>query len=255
MKVRAGFTLIELLVVIVIIAILAAAAMPVFQNARRSAWRAVSTHTLQQLGTMGANYRNENDGQFWRYREAAPDGTVWWFGFESATSGRQAEGQRTLDLTRGPLGPYAIASGGIKSDPAFMSISDRFKPKFSNGNYGYGYNGLLGGGSLGYAPLARAAQFTKPGEIVVFCTSAQVNTFQAPASAKRPMIEEFYLIDDRESTVHFRFGGKALASMLDGSVRELPMDRSTLDRRMPAAKVGRFAPRGSKLYLAEVSTP
>lgn len=34
-------------------------------------------------------------------------------------------------------------------------------------------------------------------------TSAQVNTFQEQASANNPMIEEFYGIDDRETTVHF----------------------------------------------------
>ena len=65
------------------------------------------------------------------------------------------------------------------------------------------------------------------------------------------MIEEFYLIDERETTVHFRFGGQALAAMMDGSVRALPMDPSTLDRRMPEVQIGRFAPAGDRLYLAE----
>ena len=65
------------------------------------------------------------------------------------------------------------------------------------------------------------------------------------------MIEEFYLIDQRETTLHFRFGGKALASMLDGSVQDLPMDPSTLDTRMPSALIGRFAPVNNTLYLAE----
>lgn len=251
MKARAGFTLLELLTVVAIIAILAAALLPVYRAARKSAWHAVSAHSLQQLGAMGASYRADNEGQFWRYRESVDDGTVWWFGFESATSARQAEGQRTLDLSRGPLGPYAIASGGVKSDPAFMGMSDRFKPKYTNGSFGYGYNVLLGGGSLGYGTLARTAQYSHPADIVVFATCAQVNTFQAPASAKNPKIEEFYMIDDRETTVHFRFGGKALAAMMDGSIREIPIDPTTLDQRMPSAKVGRFAPRGSKLFLAE----
>ncbi len=49
--------------------------------------------------------------------------------------------------------------------------------------------------------------------------------------------------------------GKALAAMMDGSVRELPMDPATLDRRMPDAQIGRFAPTGSTLYLAEPPEP
>ena len=65
------------------------------------------------------------------------------------------------------------------------------------------------------------------------------------------MLEEFYLINDRETTVHFRFNDHALAAMVDGSVRELPMDPSTRDSQMPKANVGRFAPVGSRLYLAE----
>ena len=249
MKTRAAFTLVELLVVIVIIAILTSIAMPVYSRARLSAWRAVSAHTLTELGIGGAAYRADNDGQFWPYRQNEPDGVTWWFGFESSSSPPNGEGQRTLDLLRGPLGPYAIASGGVKSDPAFMSFGGRFKPKFSNGSYGYGYNTLLGGGPMGLGTLARAAQFEHPENLVVFATCAQVNTFQAPASAKNPMVEEFYLINHQETTVHFRFGRKALVSMLDGSVQEMPMDPSTLDQRMPSARIGRFAPVGSKLYL------
>jgi prepilin-type N-terminal cleavage/methylation domain-containing protein len=246
-----GFTLIELLVVICIVAVLVAMAFPVFQKVRLTSWRAASTHTLQQLSTAGAAYRADHDGEFWRYREPLPDGTAWWFGFESSSNAGAGEGNRKLDLARGPLGPYVMASSGVKSDPAFASLGKTHKPKFANGTYGFGYNGLLGGGSLGSAPVARMSQFTQLTKVVVFATSAQVNTFQSPATAKNPMIEEFYLIDATQTTVHFRYGGKALAAMLDGSIAELPMDRTTVDKRMPSAKIGRFAPVGSKLYLAE----
>lgn len=85
----------------------------------------------------------------------------------------------------------------------------------------------------------------------MFATSAQVNTFQAPASAKNPMIEEFYGLDDKEVTVHFRHNGKAMVAFADGSCGFLPMDPSTLDQRDPKALIGRFAPPGSKTYLWE----
>jgi prepilin-type N-terminal cleavage/methylation domain-containing protein len=248
---RAAFTLVELLVVVAIIAVLVSLALPVYQRARLSAWRAVSAHTLSQLGVGGAAYRADHDTQFWPYKHTETDGVTWWFGFESASSIRSGEGQRTLDLMRGPLGPYMIAAGGVKSDPAFMAFSSRFKPKYANGTYGYGYNTLLGGGALGTGTLAHATQFDHPDNIVVFATCAQVNTFQAPATASKPMIEEFFLINDTETTVHFRFGRNALACMIDGSVRELPIDPTTRDQRMPSANIGRFAPVGSKLYLWE----
>lgn len=251
MKKIGGFTLVELLVVIVVIALLTAIAVPVFQRAKQSAWRAVSTHSLQQMNTAGASYRADHDGEFWRYREDMADGTSWWFGFETTASKAKPEGQRSLDLSRGPLGPYAAAAGGVQSDPAFLQFSARYKPKFTNSTCGYGYNVLLGGGPLGTGQPPRATRFEHPADIVIFATCAQVNTFQAPATAKNPMIEEFYLLSSTETTVHFRFGGKALAAMLDGSVRELPMDPTTLDSRMPTAKIGRFAPLGNKLYLWE----
>lgn len=251
MKRTAAFTLLELLVVITLIAVLAALLLPVLERIREPMWRGVCAHSLQQLGAAGAAYRAEHDGSFWKYREDRRDGTDWWFGFETAESRSLSEGERTLDLSRGPLGPYVLRSGGVSSDPAFLHCGPRHKPKFQNGNFGYGYNALLGGGALGRGRLARQSNFPHAAQIVVFATCAQINTFQAPASADHPMIEEFYLIDQREITVHFRFGGKALAAMLDGSVRELPIDPSTLDGRMPKAQIGRFAPVGSTLYLAE----
>jgi len=252
---RSAFTLTELIVVIAIIGILVGLILPVLSRIRSSMWRGVCAHSLQQLGAAGASYRAENDGHFWKFREDRKDGVAWWFGFEPAASFGMKEGQRFLDLSRGPLGPYVIAGGGVKTDPAFLQFQPRHKPKFKNGNFGYGYNALLGGGVMGLKPAARQSQFTRPAEVVVFATCAQVNTFQPPATGKNPMIEEFYLIDQRERTVHFRFGGKALAAMMDGSVRELPMDPTTLDPRMPEAQIGRFAPAGSSLYLANPADP
>ena len=64
-------------------------------------------------------------------------------------------------------------------------------------------------------------------------------------------MEEFYEVNDTQTTVHFRDGGLAMVICLDGSLRELPMDPTTLDARIPAARIGRFAPVGGKKYLAE----
>ena len=242
---RAAFTLVELLVVVAVLAVLAAVALPVYSAARAASSKAVGAHSLHVLAVAGQLYLNENNQQFWPYSQYPVDGgTMWWFGWESNVSRfGAAEGERTLDLTRGPLGPYAIAGGGVKTDPGFMAYRPRLKPKYKNGNYGYGYNVLLVG--------QNATRFSRPGEIVMFATCAQVNTFQAPASGSSPMVEEFYYLNDQETTVHFRDGGRAMAVCLDGGLRELPMDPTTRDQRMPSANIGRFAPVGSRKYLAE----
>ncbi|MEX1119390.1 MAG: hypothetical protein WEB60_11420, partial [Terrimicrobiaceae bacterium] len=139
-----------------------------------------------------------------------------------------------------------------------------YKPKYRFGYLGVAYNVLLavddGNRNAAWSgrdpqkaqglPIPmRLGQLARPDQTVVFATSAQVNTFQAPASASNPMIEEFYGIDDREVTVHFRHGGNAMVAYATGNVGFLPIDESTRDRRAPEAAVGRFAPVGSLQHL------
>ena len=85
----------------------------------------------------------------------------------------------------------------------------------------------------------------------MFGTCAQVNTFQAPATVSNAMIGEFYMINDQETTVHFRDGSKAMVVCLEGGMRELEMDPSTRDTKLPSANIEQFPPVGSKKYLAE----
>lgn len=237
---KKAFTLLELLVVMAILAVLAGLIAAVSSRAKVATARAISAHTLSQLITAGHLYLKDNDNAFWPYQQAVSGGVQWWFGYESAASMRMAEGRRTCDYSQGPLGPYASASGGIRTDPAFLDCSPRLKPKYENGNYGYGYNAALAADSAGNP--RNAAGIADPTQMIVFATCAQVNTFQAPASAKKPMVEEFYLLSAGQKTMHFRHGGDALAAFLDGSVRPLRMDTDmqpgTQDMRLPSANIG-----------------
>jgi hypothetical protein len=114
------------------------------------------------------------------------------------------------------------------------------KPKYRDGNYGYGYNTVLAADANG--DPRNALQVQLPSQMVVFATCAQVNTFEPPATEDNPMVEEFYMIDDTEVTVHFRHGRHALAAFLDGSVRGLSMaadmQPGSQDMRMPSANIG-----------------
>ena len=239
---KRGFTLIELLVVMTIVAVLVGILLPVLSKAKIASARAISVNSLNQLMVGGQAYLNDNDNTFWPYQQAAPGGVQWWFGFEASASLSMPEGKRTCDYSKGPLGPYAIASGGIKTDPALLQYSPRLKPKYQDGNYGYGYNTVLAVDSTGKP--RNALQVVLPSQMVVFATCAQVNTFQAPATAKNPMVEEFYMISDTQTTAHFRHGRNALAAFLDGSVRSLSMDADmqpgSQDVRLPSADIGRF---------------
>ncbi len=239
---KKAFTLIELLVVIAIITVLSALSVAVMSRAKVASARVISTHSLSQLITAGRVYLGDNNNLFWPYRQAATGGTLWWFGFESSTSARMPEGKRTCDYSKGPLGPYVMTSGGIKTDPAFLDCKPRLKPKYQNGNYGYGYNTVLAADAAGTP--RNAMQVDEPAQMIVFATCAQVNTFQAPASGKNPMVEEFYMISDTQRTAHFRHGRDALAAFLDGSVRPLSMDTDmqpgSQDTRIRSANIGMF---------------
>jgi len=245
-----GFTLIELLAVITIILVLgvvtAGAGWKVYENSSL----AVSANNIRQLAAGGMNYLAEHNYVYWSYRANDPEngvGVTWWFGFEPLASLGRREGDREFDAAKGPLGGYIPK--GIRPDPSFALGGNAFKPKYRNGYIGTGYNVLLGGGFLGSRALQNHFQLSDPAKVVVFFTSAQVNTFQRPASARNPMIEEFYGIDEKERTVHFRHNGKAMVSFASGNAGFLDLEESSRDNRLPTGNVGRFAPVGSTEFL------
>ncbi|HEY3898050.1 MAG TPA: prepilin-type N-terminal cleavage/methylation domain-containing protein [Chthoniobacter sp.] len=239
---KRGFTLIELLVVIAIIATLIAILLPMLSATKVASARAISANSLTELLVGGRAYLNDNNNQFWPYEQATSDGMMWWFGYETWQSVGMPEGQRTCDYSQGPLGPYVSASGGVKSDPALAQYGGSLKPKYQNGNYGYGYNTVLAADATGASRNALSVNL--PSQMIVFATCAQVNTFEPPATPSNPMVEEFYMISDTQVTAHFRHGRHALAAFLDGSVRELSMatdmQPGSQDMRMPSANIGCF---------------
>ena len=245
-----AFTVVELLVAVATVVILCAVAAPAVWGAYKTSSLAVSANNIRQLAAGGAAYLADNNYRFWPYRRdgevAGAKGAIWWFGFESGKSLGKPEGQRTIDMDNGPLGPYVPRN--IAPDPSFGFTGTPFKPKYKHGYIGIGYNVVLAGTngwmSKGGVPL-RYWELRRPEKTVVFATAAQVNTFQKPASGRNPMIEEFYGFDDDRGkipSVHFRHNGHAMVAYATGSVDLVPMDAATADRRAHDANVGRLPP-------------
>jgi prepilin-type N-terminal cleavage/methylation domain-containing protein len=251
-KNQSAFSLVELLAAVAILTVLAGIAFGVGRKVHASSSLAVSANNIRQLAAGGAAYLADNNYNFWPFLVKTPEGHRWWFGLEPSSSVGRPEGSRAIDMAAGPLGAYIPR--GMAPDPSLRLSGAAFKPKFEFGYIGCGYNVLLANGwetfeRPGARKPIRYWELQNPAQTVVFATSAQVNTFQRPASPSNPMVEEFYGIDQREATVHGRHGGNAMVAFATGNAGFLPLDPSTIDRRAPGAKIGRFAPRGSTLYL------
>ena len=207
--------------------------------------RARSASNLKVLILATQLYAAENNDEFPKYREdirgQEKNGIRWWFGLEAWSSVGRSEGQREIDGELGPLGPYLgnFSQGG--PCPGLIPGA-RVVPKYKNSrNFGYGYNEILGPDpwqrrtGIRTEPWRRS-QIKKPSEIAVFGTSAQRKPGYPP-----PTIEEFYLINERERTVHARFGKTALFAFADGHVGSLGLLPGSEDSSLGSVKIGRVA--------------
>jgi prepilin-type processing-associated H-X9-DG protein len=245
MKSSHAFTLIELMAVMITLGLLLTLLAPAAMAIKRQTTLATSSSALRQLSIAAQTYLGENNGRFFLSREDTNGGVQWWFGFESS-SGPKTEGQRVLEKSKGPLGPYIADSAGTVPDFAFTSMGSSFKPKFKNGYFGFGVNTELTGGPTGQisSKVRQLNQLARPGQIALFATCAQINTFQSPASGKNPMLEEFYFFNttDCANTIHFRHAGNAIVAFADGSQREVFGNRSSFNSKLPSACVGKLSP-------------
>ncbi|MEZ0273588.1 MAG: prepilin-type N-terminal cleavage/methylation domain-containing protein [Roseimicrobium sp.] len=246
-KAAEGFTLLEMLVVIGIIAVLATISMGGYRMYTSLATRAHCSNNLRQLGTAVHLYTSDNNGFFPAYVRTNKDGTKdWFFGKEPYQPGA-SEGERELDREAGPLYPYLQEAGGAEICKGFNYGNALFKAKFKGATYGYGYNWLLGGRMTG-KPM-NVAHLQKASSVMLLGDCGQVNTFQKPASPTKPMIEEFYIINESYKTIHFRHGNKANILFVDGHVECLAPYPGTEDRRIKGELLGRVTKAGSAEML------
>ena len=75
---------------------------------------------------------------------------------------------------------------------------------------------------------------------ILFADAAQVNYWQAPASASNPMYEEWHLAAANKRNIHFRHAGRANVLTLNGAVHAAEPIDGSFDPWLPAAKIGRL---------------
>lgn len=226
-----AFTVLELLVVAAILGILAVLVLPALSQTRESARRATCIDNLRQLGLAAEMYWDEHDDRPFPYLLGSTNGgRTYWFGWLKPGD----EGEREFDASRGVLFPY-LDGQGVGICPSFDYQSTLYKRKAQGAASSYGYN-------LHLAERLRSP--IRSSEITLFADAAQINDFQAPASPGRPLLEEFYYVDQDAGTgypnAHFRHRLKANVLFCDGHVgTESPVPGS-LDERMPEQNVGRL---------------
>lgn len=245
-----AFTLVELLVVIAIIGVLAGLLIPAVSRAKRAAHATACVNHLRQIGAATMMYWDDHDGRMFPFRYGAEEGgTRYWFGLLAAGG----EGEREFDPSRGALHDYLQSSQpGVCPSLDFNKMTFKFKAR--GAAYGYGYNQFCDATfwNLTQPPENQRdslhfSVIRKPAATVLFADAAQVNTFQPPASRDQPMLEEFYYVNDRDRTAHFRHGEKAQAAFADGHVSAEAMQPGSLDERMPREHVGRLEPERLRL--------
>jgi prepilin-type N-terminal cleavage/methylation domain-containing protein/prepilin-type processing-associated H-X9-DG protein len=229
-----GFTLIELLVAIAVIGILAALLLPALVGSKTAAQRIRCISNLHQLGLAGQMYWDDHGGTTFRYRGGTTnDGDFYWFGWLA----RGTEGAREFDPRPGALYPY-LGGRGVETCPALNTTAPNFKLKARGAAYGYGYNLHL---STPVAlPPVNIQQLARPDQRVFLADSAQVNTFQAPASPENPLLEEFYFVSATEQTVHFRHRQSANTVFCDGHVSAEKPATGSRDSRLHAELIGQL---------------
>lgn len=230
-KQNKAFTLVELLVVISILSILLAVFIPALGMAREQAKTVVCASNLKQFGLAFGMYLQDYSGNVFMMayvnkNEQGEVGTFWYYGFEPGYASSLPEGKRPLYRKYAKLYPYIKQYDSVEICPAFPYGSGKYKPKYNTKWMTYGINAKLS--------LDRRLQTPKfidldnyvksPQNILVFADSAQVNTFQKPASSSNPMIEEWHYIEPGKSFVHFRHNQKANVLFGDGRVSSIKAD-------------------------------
>lgn len=245
-----GFTLVEMLAVIAIVAILTALLFPALSAGLGAGRSAACKSNLRQMQLAYQMYLDDHKGRFFGYRESGSGETLWYWGAEQ---GGGAEGSRKLDKSKAKLAPYFEHVGGIEICPALPYHASYFKQKFEIASYGYGINAyLLTNGPALSLPdrVLTIDHLSNPSDTITWADAIQVNTWQAPASADHPMLEEFYYLDGQAPPkFHFRHNGRCNAAFADGSVRSLAPAR--LDPRCDG-RSGYLEPPGQDYWLRVV---
>jgi prepilin-type processing-associated H-X9-DG protein len=222
-----------MLVVVAVVGILASLLLPVLARSKQAAPTVKCASNLRQFVLAAQMYWDDNGGNTFPYSGVtSATGTYYWFGWLAPG----AEETRAFDPTTAPLYPWL--GRGVVLCPAFDYSSSQFKLKAKVPTCDYGLNSYIS------SPPVNVRRLTAPASLALLADSAQVNTFEAPASPNHPMFEEFYYIDNEigqpspQPNVQFRHQQRANVVFVDGHLTRQQMVPGSQDPRLPAQWIG-----------------
>ncbi|MCW1923826.1 type II secretion system GspH family protein [Luteolibacter arcticus] len=184
-----GFTLVELMVCIVIVIALAAMVFALTKNAMAKSRLAASSTRVRDLGVRVQAYTQDNAGQLPVWKDSSQD--LYWWGMLVKDPRNESE----LEIFHSPG-------------------HDEFSPAPSNPNLSYGWNARVVGrteSAEGDDGPKRMANFKEPARILVLA--------DGPAKNGNAILDDSSLPDPE------RYNGKAAGLLLDGSARQLEIER------------------------------
>jgi prepilin-type processing-associated H-X9-DG protein len=231
----------ELLIVVCIVGVLLGLMVPALAAALNFAEQTSCAANLHYVGVATQMYLKDHDGWFFPLQDAtAAGGKTWYYGFETSQSAASAWGTRKVDLSKGKLAPYIGGDESVGTCTAVRSgcISGG---KYAGWTWSYGVNAELTG-PVGATKTRNfsAIRSQDVGYTALFADSAQINTWEAPASRQKPLVEEWFYIQTGARFVHFRHNGLANVLFADWHVEAVGPAAGSLSPLLPSARIGYF---------------
>jgi type IV pilus assembly protein PilA len=129
-KVQQGFTLIELMIVVAIIGILAAVAIPQYQDYVTRTKLAKAAQAVAPIKTAVAMYGQENGG--------VPAAALSWASLGLATPTVTAASSSASGITMQANGAIQLTLAGVGTNPAYDGSTVTFTPTFNSTNVSWG---------------------------------------------------------------------------------------------------------------------